>query len=148
MSSNSQRGVVSCDLSPSALAVQRKRDVQVDKAEGRDQKKVDWAEVHGLEERLRREREERSKLELEMQKLREEREEAAEEQEEQETGSPVSRSGRGNSDHTLVTFMSVWGQCRCFCDDKKEARTSGNGGSSVQGAGLLPAGEAGLCHQG
>lgn len=90
MSLTSQHAVVSYDLSPSTLSAQSKHDVQMDKPKEADQKNVDWMKTYGLEERLRTEREERGKLELEIQKLRQERG-ALEEQKEHETGSPVSR---------------------------------------------------------
>lgn len=89
MSLNSQHAVVSSDLSPSTLSAQSKHDVQMDKPKDVDQKNVDWMKMYGLEERLRTEREERDKLELEIQKLRQERE-VLEERKEHETGSPVS----------------------------------------------------------
>lgn len=149
MSLKSQHAGVSCDLSPSTLSVQSKHDVQMDKPKEVDQTNVDWKKMYELEERLRTEREERNELELEIQKLRQEREEL-EEQKEHERGSPGSQSPRINSDHRLLTILMspVLGSRRCFCDGKKQTRTSGNGGSPVQGAGLFSAGEAGLCHQG
>lgn len=140
---NSQHAVVSSDLSPSTLSVQSKHDLQMDKPKEVDQKNVDWTKMYELEERLRTEREERNKLELEMEKLRQERE-ALEVQKEQETGSLTTKN------HRLLTFLvsPVLAKCRRFCDDRKQTRASGNGASSVQGAGVLSAGQAGLCHQG
>lgn len=70
--------------------MQSKQDVQMDKPKEADQKNGDWVKMYELEERLRTEREERNRLELEIQKLRQERD-ALEEQKEHETGSPVSR---------------------------------------------------------
>lgn len=140
---NSQHAVVSSDLSPSTLSVQSKHDLQMDKPKEVDQKNVDWTKMYELEERLRTEREERNKLELEMEKLRQERE-ALEVQKEQETGSLTTKN------HRLLTFLvsPVLAKCRRFCDDRKQTRASGNGAPSVQGAGVLSAGQAGLCHQG
>lgn len=70
--------------------MQSKQDVQMDKPKEVDQKNGDWVKMYELEERLRTEREERNRLELEIQKVRQERD-ALEEQKEHETGSPVSR---------------------------------------------------------
>lgn len=104
MSLKGPDAVVSCDLSPSTLSVQSKQDVQMDKPKEADQKNVDWATVVGVEERLRTEMEERSKLEREILELRRERE-ALEEQKERETGSPGSRQPRIRSGQRLFTFI-------------------------------------------
>lgn len=121
----------------------------MDEAKQVDQKNADWLKMYELEERLREEREERSRLAMEIQKLRQQTE-ALEEQKEHETGSPVGQRRGIHSDHTLLAFVTppVLGSCRCFYHDKKQRGTSGNGGSPVQGAGLVSAGQAGLCHQG
>lgn len=71
-----------------------------------EQERVDWAKMRELEERLGAEREERTGLELEIQKLRQERE-ASEERRERQTG----RSVTINSCHRPLTFLMspcVW----------------------------------------
>lgn len=80
--------VSSSALSPSTLSAQSKHEVQVDKPKQVDWRKVDRVEIYQLEERLEAEREERDRLEREVQKLRRERELLVE-REEQGTGSPA-----------------------------------------------------------
>lgn len=69
----------------------------MDKPKELDQKNADWTKMCGLEDRLRAETEERSKLEREVQKLRRERD-ALEERKQPETGGPVSQERRIISD--------------------------------------------------